>query len=364
MRRTVGGLTAILSLVLFLVAAPVYGQQRVLNMDSPQVHSVMAVQNAHTPALMAEPAVLGTATGLGDNGELAVVVYINKQDSAASWTVRRLPNYLEGIQVKVKYTDPIVAFKGGPGGGGGGGVSHTAIQNPPIMLGTSGGWTHDLANGFCCGGTLGSLIQVGGQQRILSNYHVFEADIVSGGNGRVATTGDAIIQPALIDVNCNVGSTQDVATLVVTNALPGNNVDCSSANVISGMVDTSGAILEIGTISSSTVGASLSQNVKKSGRTSGLTRSRVEGLNATIQVAYENECAGSTAFTKVFTGQIVVRNKGSKFLKGGDSGSLMVEDVSSNPRAVGLLFAGSSSSAIANPINDVLNFLGATMVGN
>jgi hypothetical protein len=29
-----------------------------------------------------------------------------------------------------------------------------------------------------------------------------------------------------------------------------------------------------------------------------------------------------------------------------------------------LLFAGSSSTAIANPIGQVLSFLGATMVGN
>ena len=31
-------------------------------------------------------------------------------------------------------------------------------------------------------------------------------------------------------------------------------------------------------------------------------------------------------------------------------GSLMVEDVATNPRAIGLLFAGSSTDAIANPI--------------
>jgi hypothetical protein len=41
----------------------------------------------------------------------------------------------------------------------------------------------------------------------------------------------------------------------------------------------------------------------------------------------------------------------------------MVEDVANNPRAVGLLFAGSSSTAIANPIGQVLSFLNATMVG-
>jgi hypothetical protein len=130
------------------------------------------------------------------------------------------------------------------------------------------------------------------------------------------------------------------------------------------MVRTDGAILEIGTISSSTVSAAINQAVKKSGRTTGLSRSAVSGLNATISVTYDNECAGGTAFTKTFTGQIVIANNGSKFLNSGDSGSLMVEDVPTNPRAVGLLFAGSSTSAIANPIGQVLSFLSATMVGN
>jgi hypothetical protein len=59
----------------------------------------------------------------------------------------------------------------------------------------------------------------------------------------------------------------------------------------------------------------------------------------------------------------VVGNNGSKFLNSGDSGSLMVEDVATNPRAIGLLYAGSSTDAIANPIDEVLSFLGASMVG-
>ena len=109
--------------------------------------------------------------------------------------------------------------------------------------------------------------------------------------------------------------------------------------------------------------ASIGQRVKKSGRTTGLSRSRVEGLNATVSVAYDNECAGGTAFTKTFTGQIVVGNKRSKFIAGGDSGSLMLEDVDTNPRAVGLLYAGSGTTAVANPIDDVLSFFNATMVG-
>jgi hypothetical protein len=60
----------------------------------------------------------------------------------------------------------------------------------------------------------------------------------------------------------------------------------------------------------------------------------------------------------------VVANPSHAFLKAGDSGSLLVQDVATNPRAIGLLFAGNNSAAFANPIGQVLNFLGATMVGN
>src|ERR1043166_1789091 len=187
--------------------------------------------------------------------------------------------------MRAHLTDKFRAYKNPhAGGGGGSGVSHTAKQTPPIQLGTSGGWRNDLANGYCCGGTLGSLIQISGGasngvQFILSNYHVFESDIVSGGNGIVATTGNSVIQPGLIDVGCNAGNAQNVGTLVKVSSLPGANVDCSVAKVASGMVRSDGAILEIGTLSSQTVAAFLNQAVKKSGRTTGLSRSHVSGLN-------------------------------------------------------------------------------------
>ena len=340
--------------------------EAVLDLNHANVKSVVEVQEAETAALMKTPDVLGTAVGLNDAGDVSLVVYVDKDSKGASEVVRALPPRLRGVAVKVELTEKFTAYKGKPGSG----VSHKTKQTPPIQLGTSGGWRTDLANGYCCGGTLGSLVKVNGVQYILSNYHVFESDIVSGGNGIVATTGDNIIQPGLIDVGCNAANAQNVGTLVKISSLPGSNVDCSIAQVIPGMVNTNGAILEIGTLSSQTVGASLNQAVKKSGRTTGLTRSRVSGLNATISVAYDNECAGGAAFTKVYTGQIVIANSGSRFLNSGDSGSLMVEDITTGPRAVGLLYAGSSTSAIANPINEVLQYIGstlggtATMVGN
>jgi len=341
-------------------AAPPPG---VLDQTHPAVQAVMSVQEEVTSDLMRQSEILGTAVGTDTAGTPVLTVYVDRDSANAGEVIRNLPREFRGVGVQVHLTDKFRAMPG-HGGGGGGGVSHTAIQTPPIQLGTSGGWGKDLANGFCCGGTLGALVLIGGQQHILSNYHVFEADIVSGGNNTTAQTGDAVIQPGLIDVNCSVANSQTVATLVKKSSLPGSNVDCSIAKVATGQVRTDGAILEIGPISHTTVNASIGQAVKKSGRTTGLTRSSISGLNATISVAYDNECAGGAAFTKTFTGQIVISNRGSRFLNSGDSGSLMVEDVATNPRAVGLLFAGSSSTAIANPIGQVLSFLGATMVGN
>src|SRR5438477_4923902 len=337
-------------------AAPSAG---VLDDTHAAVRAVMAVQGEVTPALMQQPEILGTAVGLDTGGVPVLTVYVDRDAANAGDVIRNLPREFRGVGVQVHLTDQFRAMRGNPHG-----TSHTAKQTPPIQLGTSGGWAYDLANGYCCGGTLGSLVSISGTQHILSNYHVFESDIVSGGNGRVAQTGDPIIQPGLIDVNCNKNNAQTVGTLVKKGSLPGSNVDCSIAKAVSGMVRTDGAILEIGTISHLTTSAAINQAVKKSGRTTGLTHSSVSGLNATISVTYDNECAGGTAFTKTFTGQFVIANSGSKFLNSGDSGSLMVEDVATNPRAVGLLFAGSSTSAIANPINQVLSFLGATMVGN
>lgn len=328
------------------------GMPVVLDKSNPRVLEVMAVQDRHTSRLMADPDVIGTATTVDANGNPAVMLLVTSEKARAT-----APKDLEGVPVEIVLTDKIVAMKSTA-------VSHTAKQTPPIQLGTSGGWRYDLANGYCCAGTLGSLVQKGGTQYIMSNYHVLEADIVSGGNSRVAQAGDPVIQPGLIDVGCLEANAQNVGTLSGVKSLPSSNVDAAFAAIIPGMVRTDGAILEVGTLSASTVGASLKQLVKKSGRTTGLTRSSVSGLNATISIAYENECAGGAAFTKTFTGQILIANKASKFLAGGDSGSLLVEDVTTNPRAVGLLFAGSSSIAVANPISQVLSFFGATMVGN
>ena len=275
-----------------------------------------------------------------------------------------MKNYLKGIAaciiafiLTIALATPASAAKAG-----GGGVSHTAKQTLPIQLGTSGGWTFDLANGYCCGGTLGALVTDGTTQYILSNFHVFAGDVVDGGNNRRAQAGNPVIQPGLIDVGCTASKAQTVAGLSSwADPMDGDNIDAAIAEVVPGMVRTDGTILEIGTISSATLAPKLNLPVKKSGRTTRLTRSKITAVNATISVSYDTECAGTLRGQATFSGQIVVGNRGSKFLAGGDSGSLMVEDVTPNPRAVGLLYAGSSSVAIANPIGEVLQYFSTTL---
>jgi hypothetical protein len=379
-RAFIAGLAVSAITVGTLQAAP---SPELLDDTHASVRAVRALQDKVTRDLMKVENVLGTAIGVDDNGNASLVVYVDKDGRKTPELLQTLPAAMEGVPVKVEQTEQFRAFVrppgkgkgGGDSGGGGGtvsgpGVPHTGAQVLPIQLGTSGGWRSDLANGYCCGGTLGSLVDVNGVQYILSNYHVLEADTVLGGNSTIATTGSPVIQPGLIDVGCNATSSQNVGTLQVTHSLPTYNVDVGLAQAAVGAVRTDGSILEIGTISRTPVVAALNQPVKKSGRTTGLTRSYVNGLNATISVTYDNECAGGTAFTKTFTGQIVISNPNSAFLAGGDSGSLMVEDAATNPRPVGLLYAGSSTSAIANPIGEVLTFIGnqvggtATMVGN
>jgi len=117
-------------------------------------------------------------------------------------------------------------------------------------------------------------------------------------------------------------------------------------------VDTNGTILDIGTLSGDTLSAFVGLAVKKSGRTTGFTQGSVSAVDVDVSIAYET-CAGTVTGTATFTDQF--RITPAEFSDAGDSGSLIVEDVSNNPRAVGLLFAGSVSTTIANRIQNVLS---------
>jgi hypothetical protein len=126
-------------------------------------------------------------------------------------------------------------------------------ESGAVELGSSGGNSKDSSTSgntiTCCGGTLGSLVTQAGTQYILSNNHVL-ARSDQAPQPTPGTTGEAIIQPGLVDTpKCSTTGTRTVANLsafynLETGTAP--KIDAAIAKVISGDVDSAGNILYLG----------------------------------------------------------------------------------------------------------------------
>lgn len=244
-------------------------------------------------------------------------------------------------------------------------TQQTALTRP-IPLGVSGGNIHSFIRKKvnnkvkgCFSGTLGSMVQDSqNNQYILSNNHVLA-------DQNTARPGQLIVQPGLVDVQCLKSQSDTVATFssaVHINFAGGNNtLDAAIASVEPGQV--SPEILFIGQIASSLATPTVGLPVQKMGRTTCLTTGLIAALDANLVVNYSDTQKPKLA---KFVNQILVSGSAStpQFSAAGDSGSLIVTD-DSCPRAVALLFAGSSGGlTIANPISAVLSGLNVSMVGS
>ena len=206
-------------------------------------------------------------------------------------------------------------------------------------------------------GTFGVVVTDAQSDRrlILSNNHVLA-------NSNDASPGNAIYQPGPIDG----GTAADTIALLERfipidfgkgGCLPlplflksrqqANLVDAALARPLSDG-DISDSILEIGLVSG-ILPATLGMAVKKSGRTTGLTHSSIQVIDATVQVQY-GEGRLATFNDQLITGPMS---------QGGDSGSLVVDE--EEDAAVGLLFAGSNEVTILNKISNVTQLLGVTI---
>ncbi|MFY9553334.1 MAG: hypothetical protein WAV20_15640 [Blastocatellia bacterium] len=228
-----------------------------------------------------------------------------------------------------------------------GGANHQVANT---HFGVSGGNVNDITARFCCSGTLGSLVQAGGVQYILSNNHVL---------ARVdqAVAGEDISQPGRIDNNCQL---PPIVADFTTAPVLGSNVDAAIAQLRPSTMDTSGFIEDIGTISSTVKAPSIGLAVAKSGRTTGFRTGTISSINTSVSVQYQKSCGQGKKFVVSYTNQVVINS--TTFSAGGDSGSLIVSN--NNPtchQPVALLFAGSSSSTIGNPIGEVLTKLSAAL---
>jgi hypothetical protein len=262
------------------------------------------------------------------------------------------------------------------------GLQNQSAQTGYVEMGSSGGNANDYDSkqdsggkeyvNDCCGGTLGALVSDRNSNLfILSNNHVLaESD--------QARAGDSIVQPALVDLNCNPQAGRTIGSLryVVPLQSTQSNVDAALA-AATPAVDASGAILQLGpsingvlspAAPAAGTGEALSAGVLnqlrvvKSGRTTGLTCSTVNTVNLTVQVDYYYDCAESRPYyTKTYVNQIGM--PGASFADSGDSGALVLD--ASNAQPLGLFFASGADDSnhgfsVANPIQDVLSELAQT----
>jgi hypothetical protein len=247
-------------------------------------------------------------------------------------------------------------------------------QSGAIELGTSGGDANDSTTNTsthtitCCGGTLGSLVSLGGTQYILSNTHVLARYLPV--NNTFGQNGDSIIQPGLVDTStCMSSSARTVANLSnfynLATATGTANIDAAIAAVIPGSVDAGGNIFYLGSATDANgipmpgaphqgrgMTATVGMPVAKSGRATGLTCSTVLSIILSTSVQYHKGCGSSGTFTVNYANQVQV--SGGSFSAAGDSGSLVVSQNSADP--VALLYAGSDTDTVGNPVGDVLNF--------
>lgn len=214
----------------------------------------------------------------------------------------------------------------------------------PARPGCSIGFRHPAFN---MAGTFGALVRRGTSRFILSNNHVIadENNLPLDSN---------IFQPGFLDAGSPPNNRAIARLTEFVPLAPGvlNKVDAAIARLNSPSAATN-SILFLGPPRGKTR-ARIDMVVHKFGRTTGFTVGRVTSVMTDVNVQYE---AG--VFT--FEDQIIIRGLDAQpFSASGDSGSLILER--STQRAVGLLFAGSSTHTIANHIDDVLNSMGVSLV--
>jgi len=329
-----------------------------------EVDEIRVVKEKHEASIMAKKNVVGLGVGYKETkgvktDRMALVVMVRKKVSIQELKEADvIPAEFEGVITDVIEVGEIVALQ------------ERTDQWRPAPGGVSIGHYNITA------GTLGVLVRdvETGEILILSNNHVMA-------NSNDAIQGDPILQPGPYDggtvaedtianlerfvpiqfesepppIPCPVskaaagisnffarlvGSKHRLLPVVIQQA---NQVDGALAKPVSSRV-VKNEILEIGSVMGDTE-AALGMEVKKSGRTTGLTTGTVQLLDASVQVGYG---AGKIA---LFTNQILTTNMS----QGGDSGSLLVSGAGN--KAVGLLFAGSDQVTIHNPISNVKDAL-------
>jgi hypothetical protein len=339
--------TAVVSMLLVAVVLTGLGVAGGPSSTPPGLARAIAAQEAHTDALLGHAGVVGTAVGLDDQGSPVVKIYTE------SGNVTGLPHSLDGVATAVEVTGELVARQ------------LTRPSNTGVSSGTERLMVYH-GGLYCTTGTLGARVTDGTNVYALSNAHVYALQgSTPSGTVTVGANGDRALQPGRVDMTSQAcGSKAEIDAAVIGNLwdfvsidfsrTAQNTVDAAIARVTTDKVGRAvPGYCDSYVPALTTVTATLGLPVQKCGRTTKLTKGTVSGTNATVMISYDK---GRAKFIK----QIVV----TALSAGGDSGSLIVtQSGGANPNPVALLFAGSSSTTIGNPIDLVLSSFGVHVDG-
>lgn len=314
---------------------------------------ISKIQEDEQDKLLARDNVVGVAVSHKikkeqDTGDPCLTVFVEqKLDGALLGSDQAIPRSIKKYKTDVIETGPIFAEP-----------HHTEDlaqdEEPEVGIQTLRGRIRPVEGGYSVGhyritaGTMATAVYdrspfpgIPRRYYMLSNNHV----LANSNNARI---GDPILQPGPYD-----GGTYPrdlVARLYrfVPIRFDGRCNYVDAAIAVGEFHDLDREIYWIGYVKGvATVG--VNTIVQKTGRTTSYTSGRVTAINATVNVNYGGGRVGRMCR------QIVTTNMSA----GGDSGSLLCD---MNERAVGLLFAGSSSVTIHNDIRYVQALLGIRVV--
>ncbi len=319
--------------------------------------AAISAQELLNQDLLSQPGVAGTAVAFDLSGQPVVKVFLTHAGALA------LPASFDGHPVVSEVTGPFRALgdmqdpaaasdePGSPSR-----AAPTDITNPkrsfprPVPIGVSTGQVDVTA------GTIAARVASDSKVFALSNNHVFA-------NRNRAQVGDNILQPGTVDGGANpsdaIGTLHDFEPIKFCEPFPvcpKNLIDAAIAETTTGNLGNSTPSNGYGTPRTKTAAARIGMAVQKYGRTTGHTKGQITGINATMNIGFRDRTAR-------FSGQIVI--SGAGFSGPGDSGSLIVGGVGpEDRRPVGLLFAGSQTTTLANPIDLVLDRFDVSIDGN
>jgi hypothetical protein len=326
-----------------LRAAKATAAQRFLRAPEATAFTAMSFATSPAPSHNVVGVGIGEKISAGKNtGVLAIkfLVRIKYPDNQIPDS-ERLPTELEGHPVDVEQTGTLRKFM----------PPSAAMPDPrkkirPAQPGCSVGFK-DPGGKFIMAGTFGALVSKGTKRFVLSNNHVLADE-------NKLAVGASIFQPGFLDAgnppnNGAIAKLTKFVPLVFGGGM--NTVDCALAELNTSQSATK-SVLFIGAPTGKTK-AAIDMVVHKFGRTTGFTAGRVTSIETDVNIQYEGGNAS-------FENQIIIVGLNSQpFSASGDSGSLILER--STNKAVGLLFAGSSTHTIANHIGDVLTALKVTL---